>query len=146
MKVQVFHLFFKADSYGGLVPMDEHLYNLATNYAEEFIVPEVDFRHYKNTWVACEVDGEGKPERVLGVLCMLLRADFPICRFTDNAAVVKLVQRANDHLHDTYGARGTDVLVHIAKDEAPDQKCPNQQEWMQAFGMTPADRWLYRIR
>jgi hypothetical protein len=96
--------------------------------------------------VACEVNGDGKPVRALGVLCMVLRPDFPVCRFTDNAAVAKLVQRANDFLHDTYGARGCEVLVHISSRETPEQRCPDADEWMRLYGLKPADRWAFTVR
>lgn len=147
MKVQVFQLFFKTgDGIAGLVPVDSALYTLLVDYAEENMAEEVEFRNYKNTWVACEVDEQGKPARALGFLCMQLRADFPLCRFTDNAAVMKLVQRANDHLHDSYGARGDYALVHIAKDELPEQRCPDYLDWMKAFELVPADRYAIKVR
>jgi hypothetical protein len=146
MKVQVFHLFFKSDGAGGLTPMDGDLHALAVKYVAENVAIPIDFTAYKDSWIACEVDEEGKPVRALGVLGMQVRADISLCRFTDNAAVMKLVQRANDHLHDVYGARGTEVLVHIAKDELPEQRCPNYLDWMKAFDLQPADRWLYKVR
>jgi hypothetical protein len=147
MRVQVFQLFFKVgDGKYGMVPADENLYALAMQYADENMNYEVEFRDYKTTWVACEVDDEGKPTKALGILCMVMRADFPICRFTDDAAIVKLVQRANDHLHDSYNARGTMVFVHLASDELPEHHCPNRDEWMQRFELIPADRWAYRVR
>lgn len=145
MKVQVFQLFFKSDGNGGLLPMDGELYTLAVTYAADNLAEAVDFTNFKNVWVACEVDEQGKPVRVLGVLCMVLRADFPVCRFTDNAAVIKLVQRVNDYLHDN-GARGQDALIHIKEHEPPEARCPNYREWMQAFDLQPADRWTYKVR
>jgi hypothetical protein len=146
MKVQVFHVFFKSDGAGDLIPADSELYSLAAGYAEQNLEEQVDFRDYKNTWVACEVDEAGKPVRALGILCMQLRADFPICRFTDNAAVVKLVQRANDHLHDVYGARGGYALVHIRDNELPEQRCTDYREWMKLFDLKPAERWAIKVR
>lgn len=146
MKVQVFHLFFRNDGASGLTPDDGDLHALAVKYASENIERPINFTDYKDTWVACEVGEDGKPVRALGVLCMVLRADFPVCRFTDNAAVVKLVQRANDFLHDVYGARGSEVLLHLAADEKPEQRCPDYLDWMKVFGLTPADRWVYKVR
>jgi len=143
MKVQVFQLFFKSDGAGALIPTDGELYALAVKYAAENMSTKVDYLDYKNTWVACEVDGDGTPTRALGILCMQLRPDFPICRFTDNAAVAKLVQRANDYLHDN-GARGQFALIHIAQDDP--QRCPNYLEWMKAFELEPAERWAIRVR
>jgi hypothetical protein len=146
MKVQVFHLFFKSDGNGAFIPMDGELHALAVKYAAENLAKPIDFTDYKQAWIACEVDEDGKPVRGLGILCMVLRADFPVCRFTDNAAVVKLVQRANDHLHDVYGARGTDALIHIPADELPEQRCPDYLAWTEVFGLKPADRWTYKVR
>jgi hypothetical protein len=146
MKVQVYQLFFKPDAYGGLLPVDDHLFTLATKYAEQYMAYPIDFTNYKHSWVACELDEQGQPVRALGILGMTLRADFTLCRFTDSAAVLKLVQRGNDILHDMYGARGTDALIHMAKDEVPEQHCPNHEDWMQAFGLVPADRWAYKVR
>src|SRR5215471_11527463 len=127
MKVQVFQLFFKDGE-----PTDADLFSLVTKYAEEHMTYKVDFTTYKNTWAACEVDEEGKPVRCLGILSMVFRADFPLCRFTDNAAVVKLVQRANDHLHDLYNQRGGEALICINKDDAPETRCTNYEEWMKS--------------
>lgn len=145
MKVQVFHLFFK-DSENGLVPVDPILFTMARDYAEKNLAEPVDFTDYKETWIACEVDDLGTPTRALGVLCMVLRADFPVFRFTDSAAVVKMVQRANDFLHDVYNARGAEALIYIRADESPAQRCENREEWMQAYGLKPADRWVYTVR
>ena len=146
MRVQVYHVFFKNDPVGNLVPSDPELYSLAAGYAEQNLKDPIDFRNYLKTWVACEVNDEGKPARALGILCLQMRADFPICRFTDNAAVVKLVQRANDFLHDSYGARGSEALVHIKKDEPAEARCPDYLEWMKLFNLKPADRWLITVR
>jgi hypothetical protein len=145
LKVRVFQLQFRAEA-GGLVPTDPDLHALAQKYAVEHLGEEVDFRKFNHAWVACEIDESWKPIRALGILAMVMRADFTICRFTDNAAVVRLMQRVNDTLHDQYGARGTDVLVHIKKDNTPETQCPNAEEWIKAFELTPADRWLYRVR
>jgi hypothetical protein len=146
MKVQIFQIFFKANASGELVPTDNELFTLASEFAEQYIVDEVEFRDYKNTWVACEVNEQGEPIRCLGLLGLQMRADFPLCRFTDNAAVVKLVQRANDYLHDVHGARGSYALVHCAVDDAPEQRCTDYLDWMKAFELTPADRWAIRVR
>ncbi|HEY1965411.1 MAG TPA: hypothetical protein VGG59_10795 [Acidobacteriaceae bacterium] len=146
MRLQVFHVFFKLNTAGELVPSDPELHALASAYAAEKMRDHVDFRDFKNTWVACEVDETGKPVRAFGILCMQMRADFPICRFTDNVAVVKLVQRANDHLHDLYGARGTYALVHIADDDAPEERCPDYRDWMKLFELVPAERWAIKVR
>jgi hypothetical protein len=146
MKVQVFQLMYRTIG-TALVPSDPVLHELAEKYAEQYLVSPkpINFLDFKNAWFACEVNDEGKPVRGLGLLCMVLGYDFPVCRFTDNAATKKLVERANDYLHDQ-GARGTQVLVHIAKDEPADQRCPNYLDWMTAFGMKPADRYTFDIK
>lgn len=146
MKVEVFHLFFKSDGNGGFLPIDNDLYSLAVKYAESHLSFPVDFTQYKNTWLACEVDRDGKPIRALGVLCMAMVVDFPVCRFSDNAAIVKLVQRVNGHLHDVYGMRGTEALIHHVEDAPPETHCPHYLDWMQLFGLRPADRWLMKVR
>ncbi len=146
MKVHVFQLMWKAVG-GALVPVDDALFQLAADYADKHVTSPkpINFLDYKNAWFACEVDEAGKPVRGLGLLCLVLRPDFPVCRFTDNAATKKLVDRASDYLHDQ-GYRGAQVLVHIAKDEAPEERCPNYLDWMTAFGMKPADRYTYEIK
>lgn len=146
MKVQVFHLFFKSDNNGGLTPVDSHLYSLAVKYVSEYINHPVDFTNYKNTWVACEVDHDGKPSRALGVLCMAMAVDFPVCRFTDNAAVVKLVQRANDHLHDVYGMRGGEAFVMHFEPAPEGTRCPHDLDWMKLYGLEPAHRYIIKVR
>lgn len=146
MKVQVFHLFFKPDGDRGLIPVDEHLYSLAVEYASQYINRPIEFRDYKNTWVACEVDHDGKPTRALGILSMWMVVDFPLCRFTDNAAVVKLVQRANDHLHDVYGMRGGAAFVYHLDDAPPESRCPHDNDWIKLYGLEPAHRYLIKVR
>jgi hypothetical protein len=146
MKVQVFHLSFKSDGNGGLMPIDGEVHAQAVKFAAENMDVPVDFTQFKEAWVACEVNGDGKPTRALGILCMVMRPDFPVCRFTDSAAVVKLVQRANDFLHDTFAARGCEVLVYVAKPEAGERMCPGYREWMELFEMKEADRWKITVR
>lgn len=146
MKVEVFHLFFKSDGNGGFLPADNDLYTLAAKYAADHITYPVDFTQYKNTWLACEVDCDGKPIRAMGVLCMAMVVDFPVCRFTDNAAIVKLVRRVNGHLHDVYGMRGAEALIHHIEDAPPETRCPHYLDWMKLFGLTPANRWLMKVR
>lgn len=148
MKVQVFQLFFKNDGVGGLMPVDAQLYELAVKYAQEHITEPspLRFTDYKTTWIAAVVDAEGKPARVEGILCMQMLIDFPICRFTDNAAVVKLVQRANDHLHDNYGLRGGYALVRHVEDAPPESRCPHYLEWMKLYDLKPAHRYEIKIR
>lgn len=147
MRVQVFQLFFKrVDGAEVLMPWDGHLHELAVKFAADHMTTPIDFLDYKHTWVACEVDEQGKPARVLGLLCMVMRPDFVVCRFTDNAAVVKLVQRANDFLHDSMNLRGTEVLVYIQKSEPGEEMCPNYMDWMKLFDMKEADRWTMSVR
>lgn len=146
MRVHVFHLFFKSDGNGGLTPVDAQLYELLAKYASDYITDPVDFTQYKNTWVACEVDPDSKPVRVLGVLCMMMAVDFPICRFTDNAAVVKLVERANSHLHDVYGMRGGQAFVRHLDNAPAETRCPHDLDWMKLFGLEPAHRYLMKVR
>lgn len=146
MKVAVFHLFFKSDGGGGLLPVDSNLYTLAVKYVDEHLNYPVDFTRYKNTWVACEVDPEGEPIRVLGVLGMMMCVDFPLVRFSDNAAVVKLVERANSHLHDVYGMRGGEAFIYHADDAPPETRCPHYREWMKLFKLEPANRFVIKVR
>jgi hypothetical protein len=147
LKVQVFHLFFQADGAGGLRPTDDQLHALAVEYAAKHMSTPIEFTSYKESWVACEVNEQGIPVRALGLLCMVLRPDFLVCRFTDNAAVVKLVQRANDFLHDTYNARGGEALIYIPKSETPEHKmCPDHEKWIELFQLKPADRYAIVVK
>lgn len=146
MRVQVFHLFFKNDGNGGFLPVDPELYELAVNYAAEKLADPVSFEQYKDTWVACEVDPQGQPLQVLGLICMVLRADFPVCRFSHNAAAIKLFERVQGHLHDVYGARGAEAFVIVDPNEPPDNRCPNRDEWIRTFDMYPANRYAVKIR
>jgi hypothetical protein len=146
MRVQIFQIFFKPNTDGTLLPADPELFAMASAYANEFMTEQVDFTQFKHSWCACEVDPHGKPIRVLGILGMVFRPDVCVFRFTDNAAVLKLVQRCNDLMHDAYGARGTDVLIYIPANEPIEHQCPNRKEWMAAFDLKPAERWAIKVR
>jgi hypothetical protein len=141
MKVQVFQLMYKLTDG---TPGDPELFAMAEKYAAENLAMPVDLRTFRPVFVACEVsDSTGKPVRVLGVLCMVQRTDVPVMRFTDTAAVVKLVQRANDYLHDQ-GLRGHPVFIEI-NDEKPEQMCPKRDEWMQVYKLKPAKRYQFVV-
>jgi hypothetical protein len=143
MKVRVFQVLYKPD--GSMTPSDPELYELAKEYAAKQLSAPCDFLNYKHLWAACEVNEDDRPVRCLGLLGMALAADFPLFRFTDNVACKKLVERANDFLHDQ-GAAGTTALVRIDLEETGEIACPDREQWMQAFKIEPAKRWTIKVR
>jgi hypothetical protein len=147
VKVDVFMLEFREQG-GMFMPKDPKLHQLAVQFAAKNVAQEVNFAYFRNVWVAAEVDKEGLPVRILGLLGMRVKADFPLCRFTDNAAVVKLVQRARAYLQDScrdWTSRGDEAFIYINEKEDESQRCPKWKKWLRVFKAEPAERWRLTI-
>lgn len=121
-------------------PVDPELHSLAVQYADKELAKKVNFTDYTKLWAACRIE-DGKPVDVRGLIGMTFRADLPLFRFTDNAAVVKLVDRVRGHLQDVYGGRGKEVYIHVGPKDDPDSMCPDFEKWLEMYGATPSDRW-----
>jgi hypothetical protein len=142
VKVDVFMLEFREQG-GMFIPKDPELHKLAVRYAEQNLAQKVNFTEFRNVWVTCEVNSVQRPVRVLGLLGMVMKADFPLVRFTDNSAPVKSVTRARSYLQDNFSARGQEAFIYIADKEDDSQRCPRWERWLTVFGCEKAER--YRI-
>jgi hypothetical protein len=130
---------------GYVLPVDPDLHKLAIKFAEKELAQIPNYSEFARVWLACEMDGNDKPVSVHGALGYCMRPDFTMARFLNRNALVSLYRRANDFLADN-GCRGAEGLVYVNPDEAPEQKCPEQQESLKALGAIPANRWLIKIR
>jgi hypothetical protein len=130
---------------GMFIPKDPELHQLAVRYAEQNLAQKVNFTDFRNVWVASEVNSAGRPSRIMGTLGMVMKADFPLVRFTDNAAVVKLVNRSRSYLQDNFSARGQEAFIYIADKEDESQRCPKWKKWLQVFKAEPAERYRVTI-
>jgi hypothetical protein len=144
MRIRVFALDFRIQD-GMAVPADPNLHRLAVEFAEHELAAPVNFTDFKKLWVACQVDDNEQPVHVEGLLGMVLRADFPMARFVSPGAAKKLIDRANDYLHDQ-GARGAEVFLFISSKEDDSQRCPQYQDWLRYVGAKPADRFAVTVR
>jgi hypothetical protein len=113
-------------------------------WADSNLAKLPNFADFPKTWIACELDDAGKPVKIEGVLWMVQVVDFPGFRYISSWAAKALKDRANDYLHDQ-GMRGCEVFVHIPENEPDEQRCPEWQEWLKAFGAVPADRYKITV-
>lgn len=144
MKFRVLQLLFKEQG-GMLLPRDPELHKLVVEFAERELAEPINFTDYRNVFVECECDDEGKPVRVEGIAAMQLVADIPVFRSTNARSAKLLIDRMTDFLDDQ-GARGQRVLVHISERETPEQRCPNFLVWLAALGAKPAERWAVTVK
>jgi len=140
LKFRVLQLLFREQG-GVLVPRDPELHKLAVEFAERELAEPINFTDYRNVFVECECDEDGKPIRVEGISAMQLVPDIPVFRSTNARSAKLLIDRMNDFLDDQ-GARGQRVFVHVGEKESPEQRCPNFLDWLAALGARPAERWV----
>lgn len=141
---RVFPLEFNRTA-GYAMPRDSHLHHLAVEFAQKHLAERPNFAEYERVWLSVDVDGNEKPVLIYGALAFVMRPDIVLCRFLDSKAMAGLYARANSYFSDN-GARGFEALVYINPDEAPEQKCPQQKESLQALKAKPANRWAITIR
>ena len=144
MKIEVFLLEWKPKG-DKLVPKDNHLFKIASEFAKAELAKEINFQDYKSVWIACEVDAERKPVRGLGIAALVFKPDLPVLRFIDQVAVVKLVDRVRGTLQDGYGLRGMECFLHMPSGQGPEQMCPDYEKWMEIFKAKPSDRMAVTI-
>ena len=130
---------------GFAMPVDAELHRFAIDFAQKELAAIPNFSEFAKVWVAVESDADGKPTAVRGALGFTMRPDFTLCRFLDRTTFVTLYNRADAYMADN-GARGSEVLVYVNQNEAPEQKCPQQLESLKAVKAVPADRWVLKIR
>lgn len=136
-------IFNRAGGYA--MARDPELHRLAVDFAQKNLAAMPNYSEYERVWLSVDVDAREKPLVVHGALGYIMRPDITLCRFLDPKAVVGLYNRANSHFSDQ-GAVGNEVFVYINPDEAPEQKCPQQEETLKALLAKPAHRWAVTIR
>lgn len=147
MNVRVFSVDFFVQ--GAITyPKDKHLHDLAVAYAEANLAKKVNLPEfagdYRKLWASCEVDENDVPVRVIGLLGMKFTPDVPLLRYTEEAAIEPLIERANGYLHDQ-GARGCEVLLHFEKG-TPESRCPRWKKWLKRVKAVNANRYSVTVR
>lgn len=130
---------------GYAMPADRALHQLAIEFAKKNLAAIPDYSSFARVWVAAEVSADEKPIAIEGALGFTMRPDFTLARFKNKQALVTLYHRANSYLADN-GCRDSEGLVYVSSTEAPEQRCPQQQESLAALGAVPGDRYLIKIR
>lgn len=130
---------------GYAMPSDANLHRLAVKFAEKELAEIPNYSEFARVWLACEVDDQDQATAVHGALGFCMRPDFTLARFLNRNAFVVLYNRANAYLADN-GCRLSEGLVYVNPNEAPEQRCPDAEQSLQAVGARPADRWLIKIR
>lgn len=140
---RVLPLEFRAQG-GILFPADPHLHKLASEFCAAELSGEINFAAYQRIYVAAEMDDEGKPQRVTGIIEWTPRWDSSVVRFVDKESGEKLVERSRAFLEDQ-GARGFEVFIHIADREPKERRCPRWKSFLKAIQARKASRWIAKV-
>lgn len=131
-------------SQGGLsLPKNAKLHQAAVKFAEKELAEMPDFSGFNKVWLVGEF-GEDEPV-IQGALGFTMRPDFVLNRFLNPEAILVGYERANDFLADN-GCMGQEVLIHMAANETPEQRCPQGLKTVLDIGARPADRWRILVK
>jgi hypothetical protein len=144
LKTEVFPLKFYGNG-GYYQPADPDLYALTQEFCKQHLVAQVDIPRLKETWVAAEVDKDGKPQRVIGISGFVYRPDIPLFRSLKKKATKMLHDRMQAYFADN-DMRGLPVFVFVSPNETTETKCEAAEESLAAFGSTPADRHVIFVK
>jgi len=123
-----------------LTPADPELHDKAVDFCARELAEEINLSELSKCWVALK-DGE-----VVGVMGYVLKPDVPVIRAIDVNALSLMGERLQSFFADM-GCRGKEVLIHLARNEKPEQRC---QGWRQVLvteqHAVPADRYIVKVR
>lgn len=147
-RMAVVPLDFKRNASGELIPADNHLFTLVSEYCKESLAEQPELEKLAKTWAVVEMDGE----KIVGVSGLAAYAgnipDVSIFRVTgDNAkrATQMLYDRLNGFFADN-GMRGHQVFLYLNEKESPEQRCPQFEESLNEVGAVPAMRMAVTVR
>lgn len=139
MKVRGFPLEFNRSG-AMAIARDSNLFQLTNEFAAENLKETPKWGDFQWVLLACEVDENDVPVKVVGSMCGGMRPDFSQIRFTSSRSAKTLLDFARDFLV-LNGMRGQEVFLYISDSETPEQRCPKYLEWMEAYGAEPSQRY-----
>jgi hypothetical protein len=147
MRMGVVPLDFR-ESLNGIVPVDEHLYTLVTEYCKTALAEQPKLEELRKTWAVVEYEGE----TIVGVTGLAAWGgdipDHPLFRVTGPNAkrATKMLQERINGFHADRGARGRHVFLYISDSETPEQRCEAYEQSLKDAGAVPAQRYAVTIR
>lgn len=129
---------------GVVLPNEPKIFEAAQNFCSAELVERPNLGTYNKSWLVVEVSDAGDIVRPLAIGGYQVVYDTPLFRSIDPRATVVLAKRMNDFFADQ-GFRGRDVFLHVSEAESPEQKCPQYEDTLKAFGARPAERYIVRI-
>lgn len=130
---------------GMVMANDPVLFAAVQRFSESHLVERPNYGGFKRCWAAMQLDGEGRLEEVVGVAGVRMVPDIALFRSIRQGATALLSQRVNDHFSDA-GLRGKEVFLHVAADEAPEQRCAAFEDTMAFWNAVPANRQIIVVR
>jgi hypothetical protein len=144
MKIRVYPLLWNEQ--GGLfMPRDPKLHQMAVEFAQKEMGIEINFAQYVRTFIACEVDAQEQPQKVVGIGTFRMVPDIENMRFLNAKAAKKIIDRMHDWLSDQGVQRGSDVFVRISSGDDP-YRCPQHLDWLKSEKAKPAERFVLPSR
>jgi hypothetical protein len=139
---------FTKNDAGVIIPKDNHLFTLVTEYCQKNLSEQPSLKDLAKTWAVVEFDGE-QMVSVAGLAAYGGNVpDVPLFRVTgDNAkrATQMLYDRMNGFFADN-GMRGKQVFLFINDKETPEQRCEAWEESLTQVGAVPAQRYAVTVR
>lgn len=129
---------------GAVYPVDDHLNQLASQFAEKELAEKVNLSDYRKVLVVCEVDDSGKPQKVVGIAFGNPIFDWPGMRFVTQEAGDSLISRMRGYLEDQ-GFRGWDTFIHIEDHKPAETYCPQWKDFLRQQKAEKASRWKVRV-
>jgi hypothetical protein len=131
---------------GGMVmPANERLHQMAVQFAEAEMGCIPNFAAYPKVFVACELDADGEPQKIVGLSAIRMVPDIEQMRYLNSKAAHAIIQRMHDYLMDQGIARGSDVFVRIVDGHDP-FRCPQHIDWLHSQKAIPGERWVLPLQ
>lgn len=143
MKLRAFCLDFTVQ--GGIIfPRDAELHKLAVEFCANELAKPINFADFGKVLLACEVNDEFKPLRVVGIACEQDVPDWPVLHFIDEAAGPVVFDRMRAYLQDRNYSGGL-TFLHVARHESEETRCPSWRKFLRELGAKAASRWQVRV-
>src|SRR6266498_123617 len=132
LKIRVLPLEFR-QSGGMFMPANESLHRLAVQFAEAEMGCIPNFMTYPKVFVACELDEDGAPQKVVGLSAIRMVPDVEQMRYLNSKAERKLADRMYSWLQDQGIPSGSDIFIRIVDGHDP-FRCPQYREVLSMEG------------
>lgn len=129
-----------------LTPVDPKLHDMAVKYCDKELASPVNLAEMSKVWVAVECDDNEQLVSVEGIMGYVLKPDVPVMRATNETALSMMGERLQSFFADN-GCRGKEVLIHLCRNEKPEQRCPGWKNVLITEQKAePADRFIVRVK